>query len=68
MTDPPSWQRPSDTVIDATWVVAHQLGYSLSEASEFLEARANGTGRPLDDVALDVIERFASPDATARRP
>jgi hypothetical protein len=59
VTDPAQYQQLSAATIEATWVVASQFECSLSAASEFLQARTRSSGRSPDEVALDVIERFA---------
>ena len=44
-------------VHQATGVVAAQLGMTVEVAFERLEARATRDGRPLDELARDVLAR-----------
>jgi len=57
---PASWSRPSTyraEVHQATGMISVQLGVSLAEALVRLRARAWGEGRPLAEVAADVVAR-----------
>jgi hypothetical protein len=47
---------PGDRVHQAQGMVAAQLGCSLEEALGRLRVRADATGQPLEELALDVLD------------